>query len=254
MATRMTEDNYAVLRKPLESGRQSPQSIGGHLVLAVFGQGLFLFLEYYIATFTKYPNHGTILEVHLWATAILVVLSFIYAIPAVYRRGQKFQYFLSILVIQNIGAVSLFILVLFMMGTEDAIIQNGSSDSFTITALAAGLFLFVAAFIRFWLLLRKGAYRRGSGKDMLRSRFETKSYVPVAIVGGVGLFFTAQYLFRNLGMPDLDMAIMLTLMMLIVYVMLFILPEQLMILYCKFRFKSFNYRKDGELYGGKESA
>ena len=223
-------------------------------MLAVFGQGLFLILEYYIATFTRYPGHGEILEVHLWGTAVLAILSLIYAVPAVYRRGQKFQYFLSILVIQNIGAVSMFILVLIMMGTEDAIIQNGTLDSFAMTALAAGLFVFMSAFIRFWLLIRKGAYRRGSGKDILRSRFETKSYVAVAIVGGISLFFTAQYLFRNLGMPNLDMAIMLTLMMLIVYVMLFILPEQLMILYCKFRFRSFNYKKNGELYGSKEFA
>ena len=249
MATRMSEEDYAVLRKPLESGRQSPSSIGGHLVLAVFGQGLFLFLEYYIAKFTKYPNHAGILEIHFWATVVLVLLSLMYAIPAVYRSSQKIQYFLSILVIQNIGAVSMFILVLFMMGTEDAIIMSGSLDTFMLIALLFGLFVFLLTCVRFWLLLRKGAYRRGSDQDRIRSRFETKSYVPIAIVGGIALFFVAQYIFRNLGMPDIDMAVMLTLMMLIVYVMLFVLPEQLVILYCKLRFKSFNYTKDGKLCG-----
>lgn len=34
---------------------------------------------------------------------------------------------------------------------------------------------------------------------------------------------------------------------LLFFTMLFILPEQLVILYCKYRFESFNFDKDGQL-------
>ena len=42
--------------------------------------------------------------------------------------------------------------------------------------------------------------------------------------------------------------LMIFLAFLLYFMMMFVLPEQLVILYCKFRFKSFNFDPDGNLY------
>ncbi|WP_231633256.1 hypothetical protein [Numidum massiliense] len=67
------------------------------------------------------------------------------------------------------------------------------------------------------------------------------------IVASTGLVFVLQYLIRSSGFAELDTIIMMGMFMLIFFTMLFVLPEQLVILYCKFRFKSFNFDMDGNL-------
>lgn len=67
------------------------------------------------------------------------------------------------------------------------------------------------------------------------------------IVGSVGLLFILQYLVRTFGLADIESIVMVTLFILLFYTMLFVLPEQLVILYCKYRFDSFNYDKNGNL-------
>lgn len=67
------------------------------------------------------------------------------------------------------------------------------------------------------------------------------------IVGSVGLLFILQYLVRTFGLADIESIVMITLFILLFYTMLFVLPEQLVILYCKYRFDSFNYDKNGNL-------
>ncbi|MEI3613002.1 hypothetical protein [Pseudogracilibacillus sp. SO30301A] len=42
----LDEQDFAVLRGPFESGRQSPKSLGGTLVLSIFFQVLLFFLIY----------------------------------------------------------------------------------------------------------------------------------------------------------------------------------------------------------------
>ena len=93
MFNRFSAEDFAVLRGPFESGRQSPNSLGGILILSEFLQALFFFIEYFIAAdSTIYPNKDQILFIHFWITIIIMLFSVIYAIPAVYRRSQKVQY------------------------------------------------------------------------------------------------------------------------------------------------------------------
>src|SRR5699024_3019838 len=120
--------------------------------------------------------------------------------------------------------------------------------TFTFNALLFGLLIFIGTSIRFYVLLIIGYYNRGSNIDNQISRFERKSYVPLAIIGIIGLVFIIRYLVKIFGLADIETVFMLTLAMGIFYTMLFILPEQLVILYCKFRFKSFNYSAEGNLY------
>ena len=248
MLRSLSEADFIVLRSPLQSGRQSPSSLGGILFLSIFLQALLLYLEYYIGGFSTYPNQQKIFTVHLWISSILAVLSLLYAFSSIYMKSQKIQYLLSIMVSQNLFGVSAFILALFIIGTEESINSDANSlITFTYVMLLFGVLIFIATYIRFYILLRKGYYRTGSKKDEQRGRFETKSYLPIVIVASTGLVFIIQYLVRTYYLADIEIMFMIVLAMLIFFTMIFVLPEQLVILYCKFRFDSFNYSKKGKL-------
>lgn len=250
MFGRLQEDDFKVLRAPLESGRQRPSALAGVLVLSVFLQALLFALEYFVAGYsTVYPYKDEILTVHFWFTVILIVWSLIYAIPAIYNRSGRMQYLLSILVSQNLFSLCLLISALFLIG-RDGDEQGVTSDSllnFTYITLAIGLLIFIVTSMRFYMLLKKGKYRKGSEKDELRAKFEAKSYFPMASIAGLGLVFVIQYMARNSAIDDINIMLMIVIGISLFFVMLFILPEQIVILYCKYRFKSFNFDERGYL-------
>ena len=250
MLRKLNEEDFEVLRGPFESGRQSPSSLGGILILSIFLQALLFALEYFMAgRYTVYPYKDQILLIHFVFSVILSVLSLIYAIPIVYKKSEKMQYLISILVSQNLFSFSLFISALFIIGYDGGgeVAIAESLIQFTYIILGIGFLIFVATFIRFFILLRKGHYRRGTKKDALRSRFETKSIVHASVVGGLGLVLIIQYIARTSAIEDINMIVIIVLGIVLFFVMLFILPEQLVILYCKFRFKSFTFNDRGYL-------
>ncbi len=258
MFKKLTVEDFAVLRGPLESGRQSPENFGGIFIIAIFLQALLVYLEYYIKQYSIYPNIERIFEIHFWVTVALVVLSVLYSIPFIYMRSQKMQYLLSILISQNTFCVPVFLLAIIFLGTKESGIKvnENSLQTFTQVTLLFGLLIIMVTWVRFYILLQKGQYRKGSKKDELRSKFETTSYLPLVIIGGIGIVFVIQYLLRNasysMETDIMQTFIMIVLPILIFFVMLFVLPEQLVILYCKFRFKSFNFNQDGELFSEVE--
>lgn len=123
--------------------------------------------------------------------------------------------------------------------TEESLI------TFTIITLLLALILLVATSIRFYILLQKGFYRKGSKRDELREKYETKSYLPLAIIGGTGLLFIIQYVVRTANLQDFYGVVVIIIFFIIFYSLIFMVPEQLVILYCKFRFKSFNFDEKG---------
>ncbi|MET3655427.1 hypothetical protein [Sporosarcina psychrophila] len=60
--------------------------------------------------------------------------------------------------------------------------------------------LFVATVIRFSVLLKRGKYQKGSKRDELRAKFETKTYIPAVIIGSTGLVFIIQFTVRTLNL------------------------------------------------------
>ena len=247
MLTKLGVEEFAVLKGPLESGRQSPDSISFALLLTVFLQALFYYLTYHaVAATTIFPNVEEIKTIHFWVTAGLIFLSLLYTIPAVYRRSQTVQYLLSILTIQNVGAGYCYLIALFLIGDEiDVTVE--SLLFFTKVTLIIGALIVLVTYIRFYILLKKGAYRAGTEKGEMRERFEIKSYLPMAIVGSIGLVFVIQYVVRLFNWTDMEMMFVAIMFIGVFFTMLFVLPEQLVILYCKLRFKSFNFDKKGYL-------
>ncbi len=181
-----------------------------------------------------------------------MVRSLFYGIPAVYKGSGKIQYLVSILVSQTIFSITLFICELFFIEKNGGgmSVTLESLLSFTYSLLLLGLLIFIATSVRFYNLFAM-AVRKGSKKDELRGRFETKSYIPAAVLGGIGLVFVIQYIARTSAITDINIMVVIVIGVLLFFVMLCILPEQFVILYCKFRFKSFNFDKRGYLKAEK---
>lgn len=206
-----------------------------------------LYIQYYMGTWSFYPYKDIILKIHIWISAILAILSFVYMIPAVYMRSQKIQYLLSIIISQNLFGVSFYIPALLVIGQE--IEDTSILLTLTYMTLGVGMFVFLVTCIRFYYLLKNGAYRIGSKKEKWRTKYEkgTKSILPIVITGGMGAVLIIQYLMRNFDLMNIDTIFMTALVFGIFWTMLFVLPEQLIILYCKFRFDCFNFEQTGSI-------
>ncbi|SDZ50753.1 hypothetical protein SAMN05421736_11546 [Evansella caseinilytica] len=244
---KLSEKDFVVLRGPFVSGRQNLNSIAGILILSIFLQALMFFLTYVVAGDRSiFPHIDILFHVHLYITGGLCILSLVYAIPFVFVRQQKLQYLISILVSQNIFGVFPLLMALFYIGKNNAITE-GVLLNFTFTILLLGLLVFIATSIRFIILLNKGAYRQGSKKDQLRTRAEAgiKSFMPMIILASVSLLYLIQFVVRNFGLENIFDVVILAICILLFLAMLFVLPEQLVILYCKFRFESFNFQVNG---------
>ena len=121
--------------------------------------------------------------------------------------------------------------------------------------LVIGILIFIASYIRFYILLNKADYRMDSKKDKLRSKLEIniKSILPIVIIGSIAIVYVLQFMVRNAYSIRFDDILIVLIGIGVFYTMLFILPEQLVILYCKYGFDSFNYSGNGKLnpMGGK---
>ncbi|WP_018664951.1 hypothetical protein [Heyndrickxia acidiproducens] len=248
MLKNLSESSFATLRLPFESGKQTPRNIGLLNFLLIVFQALLISMEYHFAQFSHYPGRYEILDVHLRISIILSVLMLIYSIPFVYKTSQKIQYIILILTSQNMFSVSPLLLALVLMGEGD--VGSEFLILFTKVVLIIGVLVFSAEAIRFYILLKKGAFKRNSKKDIQRRVTEKNmmALMPVLITSGTGLSFTIIFLSRHVRIIDIDFFMSVIFPILIFYVVLCILPEQLVMLYCKFRFKSFNFDKEGNLY------
>lgn len=247
MLSKLSEKDFVALRGPFESGRQAPVSLGVGMIFAIFCQGIMVFLSQFIGSYSILPFTDELVAIHLWVTVILVAFTILFLFPYFYTNFQKTQYLLSILVIQNTMAFSFYILVLLTMGaklSDNYILEN--VITYIYISLGVGIILFIVTCIRFYILLLKGKYKRGSSRDQLRRKVEGKLNISAIIAGSVGLGFIIQYVIRTIDFVDSEAVVFVAIGLLIFYTMIFILPEQLVILYCKYRFKSFNFKPIGK--------
>ncbi|PAE16575.1 hypothetical protein CHH91_07895 [Virgibacillus sp. 7505] len=245
---KLGEKDFWALRNSLDS-RQSISSLGVILIVSIFINAiLFLIVYLVVSDYSTYPNVESIFKVHLYITVTLSLLSLIFGLPTVYKRFEKIQYLISIIVSQNTFGAFPLLLALFAFGNVYGVTQN---NLLTITKLAlfAGVLVFLITSIRLFLLLKRGEYRADSSKDKVRNKWEhfVSGNLPIFIAIGVGIVFIIQFLFRVIPLGDFDIIIMGTLSILIYLTMLFVLPEQLVMLYCKIRYESFNHNRKGNL-------
>ena len=249
----INEKDFEVLRNSL-ANRQSPKGLSSALLFSIPLLWLMYYVVFHVAgEATIFPYIERMREGAFWFISILSITLFLFSFKLIYNRFHKTQYALSIVFSQLLFGVSPYMVVLFLMGEQNNITQE-SLLAFTNITLIFGLLIFVISIIRFIVLIRKGSYRAGTKKDHARAKMERTSYIGVAVMTGLSIFYTLQYLIRNSGGFGvlLEDGLILLLGLVLYYVMLFILPEQLVILYCKYRFKSFNFSStSGRLYSIK---
>ena len=249
---RLREEDFAVLREPLESGRQSRESISVVLILGIFLQALMFALNYYLAApYSLFPFKEEIINIHFWLTVTIIGLSIVYSIPFVYKRSERIQYALSILVSHNVGSISFLIISLFTIGLEDEGMTNDADTLMQIAyvILAVALLLFIIIMVRYYISLKKGHYRKGSKKEEQRNELANMSFVPkVVLIGGAVFILITKWISHNSNYYDSSTPGILVLGMIVFYAMIAVLPEQLIILYCKCKYKSFNFSERGYLY------
>ncbi|MGX4669012.1 hypothetical protein JNUCC74_07335 [Cerasibacillus sp. JNUCC 74] len=200
MLKKLSERDFAVLRGPLESGRQSSSSLAFALMIAIFFQPLMIFLVYIVAADDSiYPYKNTIFYIHGFISSIIFIMSIIYSIPFFYKKAQKIQYLTAIFASQNIGGVCFYIAGVFLIGQEQSI-DVRSLMIFTYVTMTLGLLIFIFTSIRFYILLRKGEYRAGSKKGEIRYKAEQgiKFYLSPIIVGSIAcsIFNKEYWIFR----------------------------------------------------------
>ncbi|MBS2967611.1 hypothetical protein J9317_02345 [Metabacillus sp. KIGAM252] len=123
---------------------------------------------------------------------------------------------------------------------------------FSTTILFIGLLVFLVTILRLAILLHKGHYKQGTKKDTLRRKYEKADYIPGAILAGIGIVYFIIFIFTNIQTGFSTLMIASAICILIFFTMMFVLPEQLLLLYCKFKFKSFNFNKRGYLFSEKD--
>src|SRR5690625_2202991 len=245
----LSEEDFVTLRTPFESGRQSQTNLGRLLLFSAPFQALLFVLIYYTIGYdTTYPYKDMIFTVHLIITSIVILLSIVYGLSPVYKRGQKMQYFISILISQWMFGVNFLLGALYLLGASDVFnLEEAPIIRITYILIMTGVFIFIVTFVCLYRLLHQGEYRAGSNKDMWRTKFEKKQLLVPLVIVGTSISFMVQSMHKSIGTVDVDVLMLLITGPLLFFIMLFILPEQLVLLYCKYHFKSFNYNKEGHL-------
>lgn len=112
--TKLPVEYYAVLRKPLESGRQSPKKLAEAFLLSVPIVWLLYLVTFTVAAdSTNYPNVEKIRTTQFIMTVVVSILGIIFSFPSIYRKTGWLQYAYSVLLAQFtflICYVSVFVL------------------------------------------------------------------------------------------------------------------------------------------------
>ena len=185
--------------------------------------------------------------IHFTLSIVIIILSIIYSFPAFHKKHEAIQYLVTTLVTMNTG-ICFFLCSIFLIW-DNRLLEKDLPVIKTsiIAAVIIGVLVFVVTWIRFMILLKKGEYRPGSKKESVRGRIESMSLVIPAIIIGTGLSMFLQAVFRTMTIDGNELFIILV-GPLLLYLFLFVLPEQIVIIYCKKRFKSFTFDEKGNLY------
>ncbi|WJV17750.1 hypothetical protein QU593_16610 [Rossellomorea marisflavi] len=171
MAGKLTYNDFVVLRKPFESKRQSPSNLAAILLLGIPFLWLFYYLTFSIAAeMTVFPNVEQMKNIQFSFTLIISILCLLFSVPTIYKKLEWVQYVINTLFSQLLFCVYPFLIALYILGEQDSASLE-SLMNFTYMALAIGIVIFLVTCVRFYLLLRKGAYREGGSKDRVRNRF-----------------------------------------------------------------------------------
>jgi len=247
----LREKDFEAIRNSALS-RQTPSNLAGAFIICIPLLWLMYFLVFYVAgdatgDVTNYPLFSEMMLICFWFTVVLTVLMSVFTFRYFYMKFQKIQYILAIVLSHALFSVSVYLAALFIIGKSDRVSEDVLTK-ITLISLISMVLVVIVTIIRFIILLNKGAYRKGTAKDIQRAKFEGYSYVPAVVTASTSLVISLQMIISSYGFQGFREIIVIVIGFLVIHVMSFVLPEQLVILYCKYRFKSFKFDNRGELH------
>lgn len=256
----LTERDFLSFRLSLESGRQSPDNITSILIttsiLSVLLLGLF---NFFVFADRIDPPHPVIVNVTLIYDVvgfILIGLAIAFSFKSIYQKRQGFQYLVSILILNLIFGPFFYLIGLYFLSDSTQFHHrmgiSASSLILLITVtLLIGLGIFVYSYVKMMKLLNQGKFRQGTEryeKQKSTEKNEPKTYkgtVTALLSGTLGNgIFVINYFEQN---PTEDIVLFIMVGVAAIYTLMLLLPRQLVIFYCKSRFKSFQFNDDNKL-------
>lgn len=256
----LSEKDFLFFRIPHESGRQSPKNMKHILITSSIITILLLGLLNVFVFIDRFdPPHQVIVIISLIYNVVgvsLIGLAIAFSFKKIYQKRQKFQYLLVALFINLVYGPFFYIIGLYILTDPTQFHHRmGISASnlillITVTLLI-GLGIFVYSYVHTMKLLQQGKFRKGTErykKQQTNERNEPNTYIGsvAALLSGTlgnGIYLTRRY---GENMPD-DIVIFIMFGAAAIYVLMLLLPRQLVILYCKGRFKSFQFNDENEL-------
>lgn len=243
MVGKLKEKDFEAIRNSALS-RQTPSNLAGAFIMCIPLLWLMYFLVFYVAgdatgDVTNYPIFSEMMFICFWFTVVLTVLMIVFTFRYFYMKFQKIQYILAIVLSHALFSVSVYLAALFIIGKSDRISEDVLMK-ITLISLSSMVLVVIVTIIRFIILLNKGAYRKGTAKYVQRTEHEGSSYMTIIGVATIGLVVVLEMIISPFGFGG-HQRIVIILSFLVVHIMSFVLPVQLVILYCKYRFKSFNF-------------
>lgn len=247
---KLSEIDFGVLNDPLKSGRQSPESLGGTLLLVPFLVGVFLLIGNLFVFMDRIePAHDVVIILCISFDVVGLVVSILaifFASKKVYKSRQAEQYLVVTLISPYIFGILPLGIALYMIFDDVQFSHNFSIGNtkmvlFIIGILVVGVMVLLFAFLRFIKRLEDGKYRRENKSDTNEGYLEERplNFKKISIIFGIVFILVAIILLTILHVTDVETLFISSLTIMIFYSMLFILPEQFVIWYCIKRFKSF---------------
>ncbi len=241
------EEDFVQFRVALESGKLSPKRLIITLVGGILGQLLLALCLFIVADPQMFPGYfkDEILIVVYFFTSILIIFSIVFLIPFFYRKNQRMQYIISSVNILNILSVMpLFCSLFFLVRNRDLSLMVYLVIAVSLIVFGMGLYWLVLCGLR--KKIQYGGYRNdvaGKRNGMaVRHDNADLSQIPSIIFGGAGFAMIV----GSLGLVG-DTLVMI-IMLLLYLTGIYLFAQARLIMYCKRRFRSFNFSEEGHLY------
>lgn len=247
------EEDFGLFRSSFESERQSPKSAGKWLLISVFTQ-TFMFLLLFIVTFEYtrlYVFKLVIVSAVLLLTVVLIILSIVYSIPHLYKKQEHIQYkVLSLGLFNNIIVHPFFIGMFILMQANDTndLIYIGVALLLSLM----GIGLFAVIFYKTTDAIANGYFSRCSTKndydEAVKKDKGFNSNLPTLIFGGTGFLLIFGSSLPFVGTVEGEKVFLAILFISVYFFGIHVITMNLIAIYCKGRFRSFNFSQEGYLY------
>ncbi|MEI3613190.1 hypothetical protein [Pseudogracilibacillus sp. SO30301A] len=248
-----TEMDLGLFRSSFESGRQAPKSAARWLWVNVITQVIMCLILLRAAIDAERLvafKQGMMKTVFLF-TIVIIILSIIYSIPYFYKKQEHIQYrILSLGLGNNVISIPYFCGIFMLM-------QENNIPDFIYFLVAVSLILLGVGM--FFMIVHKtskaiktGYFSRHSNQSNYDETVQKDkafiSNLPGLIFGGAGLLLIIGTSIPYLKTADGEAIFMAMLAIICYFFGIHIITMNLIAIYCKERFRSFNFPEEGHLY------